>query len=70
MLNIVFLDHRSYNNIHFTEIIFINLSAALSMCGKHHEHTHSTEKKHSGKEKGRECEQVQVLIQKTENTYT
>ena len=54
MLNSIFLDHRSSNKIHFSEAFFINLSAALSMCGKHHDHIHSTERKHSRREKERQ----------------
>lgn len=35
------------------------------MCGKHNDHIHSTEKKHSGREEQRERKQAQMPIQKT-----
>lgn len=53
-LNSISLGHRSSNKINFSETIFINLSAAPSMCGKHNDHIHSTERKHSRREKERQ----------------
>lgn len=52
MLNSNFLDHRSSKEIHFSDTCFkITLNNALLVCGKHCNHTHSAERKHSRREK-------------------
>lgn len=50
MLNSIFLDHGSSNKIDLPVTLFINISAALSMC-VNHDHTHSIEKNHSRRKK-------------------
>lgn len=64
MLNSIFLDHGSSNKIDLPVTLFINISAALSMC-VNHDHTHSIEKNHSRRKRHRQCKQTQMLIQKT-----